>query len=193
MSCVSRRRRRKRNDHRRARPCRIGSLGREFLAERVRGREQQREKPSLTACDAVRRRKGMAVLEAENGAAQRDRDVAVPAAAHTWEQRQPRQGETDPQHARERRRRGNSRRLERRQEPRSQRGPCGCVPPILHLRQPQYLSPNIGARRPAGVPHARECDYAGPLRAGTTIRYREVRVGACEGVDLRSRIARRGW
>lgn len=45
---------------------------------------------------------------------------------------------------------------------------------------------------PEGVPHPREQGYAGPLRVGTTIRFREVRVGACEGVGLRSRIARRG-
>ena len=63
---------------------------------------------------------------------------------------------------RERRRRGQARRLESRQEPRSHRGLCGCVPPDLHVRKPQLLQPpvlqppvpsNIGVLGSEGVPH----------------------------------------
>lgn len=157
---MCRRRRWERNDHRRARLCvGIRLFGGEVLAKRVGRREQKREKPSLPAGDPYRRRKGTAVLDAENRAVERDRDVAVVAAAHPWEQRQPRQSEADPQHTRERRRRRQARRLESRQEPRSHRGLCRCLPPILHVRQPQvlppnrrYLSPNIGDSRPGGRP-----------------------------------------
>jgi len=151
-------RRWQRDDHRRARlRGRIRSLDRKLLAKLVPGREQEGEQPGLTACDAVRRRKSTAVLDAEDGAAQRDRDVAVLAAAYTWEQRQSRQCEADPQQTRERRRRGKSPRLEGRQKPRSHRGPCGCLPPILHVPPTAVLASQTSAIAGSeGVPHPRE-------------------------------------
>jgi hypothetical protein len=56
--------------------------------------------------------------------------------------------------------------------------PC---PPTAVL-QPQVLVPQPSAMSgPEGVPHPREPGYAGPGRVHTTNRFREVRVGACEG------------
>jgi hypothetical protein len=159
-----------RDDHRSIRRrLAIRSLGGQILAEWVWRRQQEGEKPSLPACSPRRRPERAAVLNAEDRAAQRDRDVAVLATAHTWEQRQSRQGQADPQHARERRRRGQARRLESRQEPRSHRGLCGGLPPILHVRQPQYSN-----RRYLSLNH-RRClaPRASPIRGSRVTQVRE--------------------
>jgi hypothetical protein len=151
------------DDHRCVWPClRIRFLRGEVLAERVGRWEQEGKKPSLPAGGPNRRREGAAVLDAENRAAERNRDVAVLAAAHTWEQRQPRQSEADPQHCCERRRRGQARRLKSRQEPRSHRGPCRCLPQILHVRQPQVL---VSKHRRSSALRRPPCEGVGPRRA----------------------------
>jgi hypothetical protein len=160
-SGLCRRRRWERDDHRSVRwRLAFRSFG-EVLAERVGRREQEREKPSLPPGGPGRSPERAAVLNAKDCAVERDRDVVVLTAAHTWEQRQAREGETDPHHAHERRRRGQARRLEGRQKPRSRRGPCRCSPQILHVRQPQILQPQVLVQTsaisgPKGVPHPRE-------------------------------------
>ena len=168
---LCRRRGWERDDHRSVRRrLAIGLLGGQILAEWVWRRKQEREKPSLPARSPSRRRpEGSAVLNAQDRAAQRDRDVAVLATAHTWEQRQSRQGQADPQHARERRRRGQARRLESRQEPRSHRGLCGGLPPIRHVCQPQYSN-----RRYLSLNH-RRCSAlrASPIRGSRVTQVRE--------------------
>src|SRR5258705_3362089 len=61
-----------------------------------------------------------------------------------------------------------------------------CPPTAGTALQPSAI---LGAD---GVPHPREQALRTTAELGTGIRSREVRVGACEGVGLRSRIARRG-
>ena len=117
----------------------IGCLRREFLAERIRRRQQEGKKPGLPARDPGRCCVGPAVLYAEHRAVQRDCDVGVLATPDAREQGKTGESEADPQRARERRRRCESRRLEGRQDPRSHRGPCGFPPHVLHL------SPTAGA------------------------------------------------
>ena len=135
-------------------PCRAGR------APAARAREAEpagRQTPAMArTCGCPERR--------ERRCSERSRRCCL-AAAHARKQGQARQGQADPQHARERRRRGQARRLECRQEPRSHRGPCGCLPPILHVRKPQYSNRRYSNRRYSstsairgseGVPHPRE-------------------------------------
>ena len=124
---------------------------RKVVRQRV-GRKQEREEPSLPARRVVRRLEGLALLNAEDSAAERDRDVAVPACTQTGEERQPGERQAEPEGARECRRAGEPGGLDRREKPRSCRGKGELSPLDLHWCHRRGLPRCIGLSRLSGRP-----------------------------------------